>query len=86
MCVEYKGWAPLNAFQSTLTFYSQCYMPIYISACVKERFGEWKLYKSSARVGTYGWWKLNIDSSFQPKAVEIAYDHFAPPVPESCQK
>jgi hypothetical protein len=85
-CVQLVGWAPLNVFQSTLTFYSQCYMPKYISACVKERFGEWKLYKSFARVGTYGWWRLNIDSTYRPENVVIAYDHFTHPIPEPCQK
>ena len=86
VCIELVGWAPLNAFQSTLTFYSLCYRPKYISACVKESFGEWKLYKSFARVGPYGWWRLNIDSAYRPTAVEFASDHFTHPIPEPCQK
>ncbi len=85
-CVEFKGWAPLSSFQSRLAFYNQCFKSVYIRACVKDRFGDLKLYTSFQRVNTYGWIRLYIDTSSEPEEITFSYDHFMPPPPEPCSE
>ncbi|NGX58570.1 MAG: hypothetical protein K940chlam3_01477 [Chlamydiae bacterium] len=84
-CVDYKGWAPINVFQSQLIFFNQCFMPVYIRVCVKDWIGDHKLYTSFQRVKTYGWIRMNIETSSEPKAIEFTYDHFLPPIPGPCK-
>ena len=85
-CVEYKGWAPLNSFQSRLTFYNQCFKSVYIRVCVEDRLGKYKLYTSFQRVRTYGWIRLNIDQYDKPKSLNFTYNHFLPEIPEPCKE
>lgn len=84
-CVQYKGWAALSSFQSRLTFYNECFMPVYIRICVEDRLGNHKLYTSFQRVRTYGWIRINIDQYDKPKSLNFTYDHFLPEIPEPCK-
>lgn len=84
-CVQYKGWAALSSFQSRLTFYNECFMPVYIRVCVEDRLGNHKLYTSFQRVRTYGWIRINIDQYDEPGSIHFTYDHFLPEVPKPCR-
>jgi len=84
-CVQYKGWAALSSFQSRLTFYNECFMPVYIRVCVEDRLGNHTLYTSFQRVRTYGWIRINIDQYEKPESLNFTYDHFLPEVPKPCR-
>jgi len=69
-CIVYRGYDRLGSLDIGLQFYNTCGYPVWAQVCVEERRGKLKLYESSQRIPSYGYYRINLFDRIEPNSIK----------------